>query len=105
MFFEVQDPRGIKVVCSTEVWELHILDEHPEMEDEEELVEETIRSPHLFIYEDRDYPERNLYYWLHSSRRYYIKVVVEFKDHTIGEVITAFKTDSPKSGEKIIWPV
>ena len=104
--FDVQDPRGYKVSCTDECWEFHILDEHPEMDGLEDTVKETIQTPYLgFIYQDRDYPERNIYYSLDSSREYYVKVVVEFSSEDVGEVITSFLTDSPKPGEGMIWPI
>jgi len=75
------------------------------MEDEIDLVKETIKSPHPpFIYQDRDFPDRHIYYRLADTRDYYIKVVVKFSDDNIGEVITAFMPDSPKDGEVMLWP-
>lgn len=54
------------------------------------------------IAQDADYESRQIYYLLQKDRSY-LKVVVEF-DGEDGRVITAFETDSPKKGEKIIWP-
>jgi len=103
--FEVIDPRGITVHCTEDAWQSHILDEHPEMHGEIGRVKRAIEKPYLFIYQDRDYPDRNIYYLPDKSRQYYIKVVVKFFNNEYGEVITAFKADSPKSGEYIIWPL
>jgi hypothetical protein len=104
MLFEVKDPRGYKVSCSERCWHSHILDEHPEMDNEVERVKEAICNPTLFIYQDKDFIDRQIYYLLDISKRYYIKVTVRFDENNNGQVITAFKTDSPKPGEKMIWP-
>lgn len=103
--FETVDPRGQRVICTTECWNEHILDAHPEMAGREGLVIEAINSPKPgFIYQDRDYPNRNLYYHRPGATPYYIKVIVEFNEAGNGEVITAFLADSGKSGEVMIWP-
>jgi len=52
------------------------------------------------IFKDADFPDRQVYYYL--TRKRYIKVVVRF-DNSNGEVVTVFLTDSPKSGETLIW--
>jgi len=104
VLFDVVDPRGFKVICTEECWNDHILDEHPIMVGLEKEVEETIRKPQLFIYQDRDYPERHIYYGKSSTGVRYTKVIVEFQNPNSGEVITAFLTDSGKTGEALIWP-
>jgi len=104
VLFDVVDPRGFRVICTEECWNDHILDEHPIMVGLEKEVEQTIRKPYLFIYQDRDFPERQLYYGRNSTGPRYTKVVVEFHGPDSGEVITAFLTDSGKLGEVPIWP-
>ena len=100
--FVATDPRGKKVTCTEEVWMAHVLEGHPEMEGLEGEVSQAIQSPlYMMIFQDRDYPERNIYY-RKKSRFTYIKVVVEFlKDN--GVLITAYLTDSVKPGEKLLW--
>lgn len=102
VIFETTDPRGKKVTCTEEVWLIHVLDGHPEMEGLENIVKQTVEAPlYSMIYQDRDYPERNIYYG-QKSKYVYVKVVVEFlKDD--GVLITAYLTDSVKPGEKLLW--
>lgn len=78
VLFETTDPRGKKVICTEEIWLIHVLDGHPEMEGLEDEVRQTIQSPiYGMIYQDRDYPERNIYY--HQKNKFvYTKVVIEF---------------------------
>ena len=106
--FQINDIRGRKVVCTEECWYSHILDEHQDMEGFEEEVKEAIQNPYPLpcVYQDRDYPSRHIYYRLFRTKKYsyYIKAIVDFSEPDEGELITAFKTDSPKTGELMIWP-
>ena len=106
MKFDIKDVRGIRVLCTEDCWDNHILDEHPIMADADacDHVIEAIQNPLLFIYQDRDYPERHIYYKKNQFRPRYTKAVVDFSNPDMGELITAFYTDSMKSGEVIIWP-
>lgn len=103
ILFEVVDPRGCKVICTKKQWASHILREHQDMADEVEKVISAIKTPHLnMIYQDNDFEDRNIYYYL--SGQYYIKVVVKINTELPSEIITAFKADNPKAGERWIWP-
>jgi hypothetical protein len=102
--FEVIDPRGRRVICTEEVWNDHVLYNHPWMDGREEEVKAAIQKPSFGIYQDAGSEHRHVYYHLHKSKRYYIKVVVEFVEDTTGKVITAFNPDSTKAGERLIWP-
>ena len=102
VIFETTDPRGKKVICTEEVWFIHVLGGHAEMEGMESEVRQTIESPlYSIIYQDRDYPERNIYY-RQRNKYTYIKVVVEFMQDN-GFLITAYLTDSVKPGEILLW--
>lgn len=102
LLFEVTDPRGKKITCTEEAWD-HVLDGHPEMEGAEVDVQNAICAPsYSMIYQDKDYPERNIYY-RKQLKDYYIKVIVKFMNDDPGAMITAFIADSPKSGEALIW--
>lgn len=97
------DPRGKTVILSIEQWENHILDEHQDMIDELPEIENTIKNPYLgLIFSDvlKDY--RNIYY-RKQNESYYIKVVVDFAVDGVGAIVTAFRADSCKKGEKLIW--
>jgi hypothetical protein len=72
----------------------------------EEEVKAAIERPTIGIFSDADFPERQIYYFLQKEKKRYLKVVVQFKNaDEPGEVITAFTTDSPKKGEKMVWPI
>ncbi|MEP7291481.1 MAG: hypothetical protein ABI835_06840 [Chloroflexota bacterium] len=98
--FETKDPRGFKVVCSEEQWNDHILANHSDMEGLEQKVKEAIERPTMGIFEDARHSDRKIYY-RKQPKKFYIKVVVAFEGDS-GFVITAFPTDSGKSGEKLI---
>jgi hypothetical protein len=103
--FEAIDPRGFRVLCLQTCWFNHILDEHFEMTDEEADVISAIQDPNPpFIFQDVGFPKRHVYYRRLKSTDYLIKVIVDFSNADYGEIITAFKTDSGKKGEKILWP-
>jgi hypothetical protein len=102
--FKVKDPRAYTVSCTEDCWNYHILAKRPWMAGWEDQVIAAISNPDpLFIFQDRDFPDRNIYYRRQSGRPRYLKVVVHFEGET-GTVITAHPTDSPKPGEVWIWP-
>ena len=103
--FEVTDPRGRRVICTEDKWRWHIVSKHGKyMEGYEDEVKQAIQEPNPGIFEDTQRPNRNSYYLRLPRSRKYIKVVVNFSDESEGYVVTAFKTDSVKRGEKQIWP-
>ena len=81
--FEVEDPRGYKIVCTREQWIFHVVSNRKFMDSEWwiDQARDTIRQP-LEIYHDADYPDRENYYRLlpprtgRNDRRRYMKVVV-----------------------------
>jgi hypothetical protein len=102
IIFEVVDPRGYKVVCDDDRWKWHVVDRHRNMEGEEEAVQLTIEKPSLPLFQDKDYPNRVVYYRLTNRKTpRYMKVVVEFNEQS-GELVTALFVDKPKPGEKMI---
>lgn len=104
ILFEVNDPRGYRVVCTQETWEKHVLEQRPFMDGWENFVKSAIENPDIGIYQSVSRPNREIYYGkLYSSPRY-IRIVVEFNDDRTGKVITAFPSDSGKTGERLTWP-
>jgi hypothetical protein len=102
VLFETTDPRGKKVICTEEIWLIHVLDGHPEMEGLEDEVRQAVQTPlYRMIFADRDYPEKNIYYRKRNQKTY-VKVVVEFLNED-GILITAYLTDSVKPGERLLW--
>jgi hypothetical protein len=105
VLLEVIDPRGKKVILTEDQWVNHILDEHPYMKALLQEIKSAIETPYVgFIYEDSSLENRHIYYHRKITDDLYVKVVVGFGSNESGEVITAFKTDSGKKGEDVIWP-
>jgi len=103
--FEATDPRGYSITCTKNIWYGKILPKRPFMLGWEDQIRQTIESPSLPICQDADHPDRHIYYRrLEKSNPRYIKVVVAFQTEESGQVISAYPCDSPKSGEKTIWP-
>lgn len=103
--FEAEDLRGKKIICTEDCWNNHILRNRPFMNGWEDDVKEAIQDPTLgCIYQDAEREDRCIYYRLNRRNNSYIKVVVNFDSNGLGNVITAFPTSAPKSGEKLIWP-
>jgi hypothetical protein len=102
--FEAQDPRGFTVVCTEDQWRWHVVDFHPDMEGDEGLVKQAIENPSLGIFRDVDFGDRDVYYLRIRGKDQYIKVIVQFDDEN-GSLITAFRANVPKAGEKMIWPI
>jgi hypothetical protein len=86
----------------TTVGTINVLARRPFMSDHLEMVKTAISNPTFGIYSDAHHADRYIYYYLHPTKLRYLKVVTrEQVDHLV--VITAFYTDSTKSGEKLIW--
>lgn len=103
--FTAIDPRGRAVTCSDDLWQRKILVKHAIMKGLENEVKKTVEKPDFgFIYQDADREDRNIYYRMYAKLHLYIKVVAEFNGEGTGRVVSAFITDSPKAGEKLIWP-
>src|SRR5688572_25771074 len=101
--FEVTDPEGRTVICTDENWNGHVVYHHAEMEDRVEEVKRTIQEPTFGIYSDQLHNDRLVYYRFQKGKLRYMKVVV-VNLANVWSVITAFQTDSPKRGEKMVWP-
>jgi hypothetical protein len=101
---EVDDCRGYKVVCSEENWCDKILGSRPWMKGWENIVGDAVHNP-MFICTDSNKPnKRQVYYELHQYKQNkYIKVIAVFNSENVGQIISAFPTDSGKDGEKVIW--
>ena len=100
--FRATDPRGRTVICAEDRWSIHVLATRPFMEKQEASVVAAIEKPDVGILQDKDYPEREIYYRFNKKKHLYIKVVIEFKDN-VGALVTAHPADGVKKGEKLIW--
>ncbi len=100
---EARDPRGWTVFCTEAQWERHVLAARSWMAGWEDDVKTAIEKPVLPIFQDADFEDRHIYYGPnHRGKDRYMKVVVVVKEEGLAEVITAFPTDSAKSGEKML---
>lgn len=97
--FSTTDPLGRNVELTDTCYASHIIFEHPDMDDIDEI-EQTIRRPE-YITQDVIDSHRRIYYRTYRRRpqRWLIKVVVEGR-----EVVTAYRVKRLKQGENIVWP-
>ena len=105
--FEVEDPRGRRIVCTQDVWRNHVTRRRPWMAKPEwiEFVKKAIQKPIGHIYLDANFPSRQVYYYRIMKPTRYLKVIVEFEnDESDGQLITATPANNGKTGEKPIWP-
>jgi hypothetical protein len=118
--FETTDPAGIRVRCSDETWDEHIVGTsgsrlgapHPEMQGHEAWVAETIHEP-TYIYTSAYAPNTKIYHRLYNFGgllgHQFCRVVVEYNGRRfnrtpMGKVKTAFATTGAKQGEVQVWP-
>ncbi len=96
--FSTTDPLGRTIHLTDRCYEFHILVEHPDMADPNEIE----RSIHLadWITQDAVDSDRTVYYRTYQRRpqRWLIKVVVEKS-----EVITAYRVKRTKQEEIVLW--
>lgn len=96
--FVAEDPLGKIVILFEDCYEHHILLEHPDLDDIDEI-ENTIKTPDHIALDAHD-EERLIYYrtYKRQPQRWMIKVVVESN-----EVITAYRVKRMKEGERVTW--
>jgi hypothetical protein len=95
--FTVRDPLGQEVRLTESCYKLHILLEHPELLDINDIAN-TITSPDLITHDAVDL-QRLVYYRTYQVQpRRWMKVVVEH-----GEVVTAYRVRRLKQGEIRRW--
>ena len=95
--FTVKDPLGREVRLTEDRYQFHILLEHPELSDVNQIAA-AIASPTI-IAQDAVVLRRLVYYQTYQTQpQRWMKVVVER-----GEVITAYRVRRLKRGENIQW--
>ena len=105
----VEDPSGLWVRCTWEIWEKKITISHPELSELLGDVSKAIAEP-LQINQDKDYPNRRCYYGmtLVEGALRHLKVVVEYQSGLFrkpaGLIISAHTRVSVSPGEVQIWP-
>ncbi len=96
--FAAIDPQGRMVQLSEDCYTFHILEEHPDLSDFNDIAR-TIEMPD-YIAQDAIDMNRLVYYRTYRRRpqHWLLKVVVE-RD----EVVTAYRVKRLKQGEVLIW--
>lgn len=96
--FTMIDPQGRAISLTESCYTFHILVEHPDISDVDEI-EQAIKRPN-YIAQDAIDDKRLVYYRTYRRRpqHWMLKVVVE-ED----EIITAYRVNRLKRGEIIIW--
>jgi hypothetical protein len=101
--FSKMDCRYVTVELYDFQYKYHIQDRHPNIEVKHLL--QVITKPDLIV-RDMNYDTRENYYLrgiIPNQPTHFLKVCVDFTNPT-GKIITAFVTDKPKKGERVIWP-
>ena len=112
--FRCRDIRGCTVELTRRQWNKHILNRHPELREQEQVVREAVERPDG-IYRDSTLDTRECYYMTHRSFGRplqgidfrLIKVVVAFHPtrwDDPGQVIASYIVSQVKSGEVRLWP-
>lgn len=96
--FVTVDPQGREVRLTEACYVEHILVEHPDLTDDQEI-EETIRRAELIAVDAID-ELRLVYYrtYRRTPQRWLLKVVV-----ANDEVVTAYRVNRVKQGEQVLW--
>lgn len=98
-YFEVLTPLGIKVRTTPAYWARIVTYKHPIMRGKENLVQAALGRPEQVRRSIKD-PSVHLYYG--ADPPYHVCVVVKCIGDT-GFLVTSYRTDSVKEGERI-WP-
>lgn len=95
------DHDGKNIICSSQTWYSHIVNNHSIMYSNKNAVEETISDPDT-VYQSSDYTERKVFFKTSTSASYSpklkTKVIVEYNSTNSGEVVTAFPVKDEKGG-------
>lgn len=110
VLFRCKDRDGVLISCSNEVWQTHIIDEHPEMIGCETYVKASIEQPYQ-ICQDTTHIDRKVIYkpfiLPKPYHTYYLRIVIEYKEKLFrgirGYVVTAYPCTSRKTGEVVLW--
>jgi hypothetical protein len=97
--FSTTDPLGRTIRLTKQCYQGHILVEHPELNEPDEI-ERCVRLAEQ-IRQDAIEPKRTVYYrtYRRQPQRWLVKVVVDEQ----GEVVTAYRVTRMKQEEVILW--
>ena len=99
VLFEITTPLGTKVRATAGYWARIVTFKHPVMRDKLELVKHALAQP---IEVRRSKSDKNIHLYYGPDPPYIVCVVVK-SGGSDGFVVTAYRTDKAKEGEKL-WP-
>jgi hypothetical protein len=97
--FEVMTPLNFSVRTSSDYWQI-ILTKHPDLTDRLEDIKMTLQNPTEIRHSQRD-QNVFLFYSLVRAKRWVVAVARQLNGD--GFLITAYRTDAIKEGERV-WP-
>ncbi|GJL50953.1 MAG: hypothetical protein NPIRA01_21800 [Nitrospirales bacterium] len=95
--FQVEPPLELTVRCSTDYWTFIVSEKHPVLIGKEQDVQRVLREPNEIRRSKKD-PNVLLFYGMSENR--WLCAVVR-KENGTGFVITAYPTDTIKTGDAI----
>jgi hypothetical protein len=98
----VKSRNGVPLRLTQERWR-HIVERHPEMENQKDLVLETLRSPDLIQQGDLDTLVSARFYRQTPLTEKFLMVIYKEVSITDGFVLTAYFTNKPSEGRKVLW--
>jgi len=109
IYFETEDFKERKIICTKVQWHDHILKHHPYMDGSEDDVVDALRNPHNGQrcydrgHKTRAGNRRRVYYKYFETWDEFLKVIVQFENkecNGIGYVWTAYQVDEITKGER-----
>ena len=100
LLFDVVTPLGFRVRVSRSYWNIIISVKHPVMTGHEQEVKSTLQKPEEIRQSKTD---ASIYLFYKTQRKGRWVCAISKKLNSEGFLITAYPTDSIKTGEKI-WP-
>ena len=98
----VKSKNNVPIRLTHERW-YHIVERHPEMDEQKEKVLETLNTPDLV--QDGDFGTLIAlkFYPKTPLTTKYLAVIYKEIDETDGFILTAYFTNKPREGRNIIW--
>ena len=95
--FQVETPLGLTVRCTSDYWSFIVSEKHPVLKGKDQDAQDVLEKPSEVRQSKKD-PNVLLFYGSSGSR--WLCVVVR-KENGTGFVITAYPTDTIKSGDSV----
>jgi hypothetical protein len=98
ILFETTNPQGEQTILKKSIWENHILNRHPEMEDKLNYIQKSIEKPDYLLPNEKKEERKN--YFLQYDKKYSVKTILEKTDYKTNIVITAHIIHTNKINKK-----